>query len=697
MSRNKLFGVALAGLALLVAVKLAFAAPVPVANTKHNLGASGPLAYKSAETQICVFCHTPHRPNISVPFVPLWNRTTTTASYSLYTSGYLTALTYDAPVLAAGQSSRICLSCHDGTIALGTVKNINGGTSITMGGGVTTMPVGTANFGSNLSDDHPVGYAYLTAKDTELITRAWPWPKGVQLDPNTALGRVECRTCHEPHDNQYTKFLRTSNAGGAICKTCHQKTGFTGSGHDLSAQAYTPIYGIATTVGANSCVNCHKPHGGGQQLLRYAEEATCYEQGCHGSNNPNGNTTQAYLNIGAEMTKTHKHPTNTYSGMHNDIPSPTYESVAQLGDGNRHAECYDCHEPHAAKPTPTNKATRGNIRLSQALLGTWGVKPNAWPAAPTTMTTNKVLFAAIPGGAANYTKVYGATLLDEYQVCLKCHSNYVTLPVTVPVTRNLAEEINPNNSSYHGIVRFTDAAETVRAVTNFYVNSNTTAQPWGGAALTIAAAEACRTTPGGAACNTFADGRGRVWCSDCHGSEATVMPPVATTVPKGPHGSSLNNAGPGTSNSDKMLIATLQTVSGTGIQATPLCVKCHLPASYQTGKAFSRMGMHGSGGEEGPEGCFACHMWENPNIVTGGAWGAVGSGDIFPHGWNKKWTRFPDGTTAGATTVMVDAFVGGWLSQVNYTTKLCWNSASNAGGSPTGTPCGTIHNGNKGY
>jgi len=62
---------------------------------------------------ICIFCHTPHS---SRPVAPLWNRPDPGTVYDPYDS--------TTQVASPGQpngSSILCLSCHDGTIALGEV------------------------------------------------------------------------------------------------------------------------------------------------------------------------------------------------------------------------------------------------------------------------------------------------------------------------------------------------------------------------------------------------------------------------------------------------------------------------------------------------------------------------------------------------------------------------------------------------
>ena len=127
--------------------------------TKHNLSVTGPGPVKATEeTQVCVFCHTPHNAN---PSAPLWNRELSGANYTPYASGSL-----QATVGQPNGYSRLCLSCHDGTIAIGKVNNI-GGQSATINmagtgpGGV--LPAGRTLIGTNLTNDHPVSFVFNTA------------------------------------------------------------------------------------------------------------------------------------------------------------------------------------------------------------------------------------------------------------------------------------------------------------------------------------------------------------------------------------------------------------------------------------------------------------------------------------------------------------------------------------------------------
>ena len=70
--------------------------------------------------QICVPCHTPHKANITVADAPLWNHALTAATFTLYSSP-----TLNATLTQPGGGSKLCFSCHDGTVAI----NSFGGTT----------------------------------------------------------------------------------------------------------------------------------------------------------------------------------------------------------------------------------------------------------------------------------------------------------------------------------------------------------------------------------------------------------------------------------------------------------------------------------------------------------------------------------------------------------------------------------------
>jgi predicted CXXCH cytochrome family protein len=269
-----------------------------VVNSPHNLSATGPGPIRAvSEEQVCIFCHTPHNAS---PIRPLWNRSMPVDAYRIYDSRALDA----EPGQPTG-TSKMCLSCHDGTIALGAV--VSRDAPILMSGGVTVLPAGPSNLGTDLSDDHPISFRYdssLAAKDPRIKDPAL-LPQELHLDPNREL---QCTTCHDAHDNSLGMFLAMHNDNSQLCLACHQ-------------------VGTTTLMQHNDCNSCHQPHTApsGPYLLRDATATeTCLR--CHdGSHATAGN-------IATDMHKLSVHDT----GSPVDPPDPP----------ERHTSCTSCHEPH---------------------------------------------------------------------------------------------------------------------------------------------------------------------------------------------------------------------------------------------------------------------------------------------------------------------------------------------------------------
>ena len=190
-----------------------------IATTKHNLASSSSNTIKSNNTDdICVFCHTPHAGSSAAP---LWNRANPTGTFTMYTSpsGTLDMTINAAPLTV----SLACLSCHDGATAINNVTNAPGsglsGTAITMANGVTVMPAGVTNLGTDLSNDHPISITYNTTLDTAFVAIANGKVGGLPLYGS----KVECASCHDVHGGAAQPFLRVSNAASALCLKCHIK------------------------------------------------------------------------------------------------------------------------------------------------------------------------------------------------------------------------------------------------------------------------------------------------------------------------------------------------------------------------------------------------------------------------------------------------------------------------------------------
>jgi predicted CXXCH cytochrome family protein len=376
-----------------------------IVNTVHNMSVSGPGTVKaSSESEICIFCHTPHN---SRPDAPLWNRNDPGSTYILYNS----STTQAAPGQPDG-SSILCLSCHDGTIALGNV--ISRTTPIGFAGGITTMPPGTSNLSTDLSNDHPVSFVYnaaLAAADGELFDPA-VLTGPVKLENS----KLQCTSCHDPHKNTYTDFLVATNQSSALCNYCHNQNYWTNASHKNSNATWngtspdpwphTPY----TTVSQNACENCHSPHtaGGSLRLVNFLpEENNCLD--CH-----NGNV--ASKNIQSQFAKTYRHNVYGYTGTHD----PMENTLVNV----KHDECVDCHNPHAAN---SNTATAPNVKGYN--IGVPGINQSGNPVNP---------------------------IQYQYELCYRCHTATPGMPGP-PTNRQIVQnnvrlEFSTGNPSHHAVV-----------------------------------------------------------------------------------------------------------------------------------------------------------------------------------------------------------------------------------------------------
>jgi predicted CXXCH cytochrome family protein len=157
-----------------------------------------------AQQQICLPCHTPHKADTTV--TPLWNHQLSNATYTTYTSPYLLE-TPGTP----GASSKLCLSCHDGTVAVDSYGGRTGNVYISQ----------QNNIGTDLSNDHPIAITYGHKNPANCANCHW---SGATLQLPFYGGKVECATCHDPHNKgEGEKLLRITMNGSQLCLFCHGK------------------------------------------------------------------------------------------------------------------------------------------------------------------------------------------------------------------------------------------------------------------------------------------------------------------------------------------------------------------------------------------------------------------------------------------------------------------------------------------
>lgn len=378
-----------------------------VVTTPHNLSVGGPGTIKAdVESEVCIFCHTPHAAR---PISPLWNRNDPGSSYTLYNSSTLNA--------SLGQpdgSSVLCLSCHDGTIALGEV--VSRTSDITFAGGITVLPTANRNnLVTDLSDDHPVSFVYSSAIATADGQLKAPTAIGAPVELEG--GKVQCISCHDPHNNMYDQFLVATTENSDLCFKCHDRNYWHSSSHNLSTASWNgsgtnPWAHIETpyiSVAGNACENCHAPHtaNGKLRLLKAdTDEYNCLD--CH-----NGNV--ASTDIESEVLKTYAHSVTSYNGIHDAVEISLSSTM--------HVECQDCHNPHAV-----NNSTASAPNASGFLAGVRGIDTDGIPVDP---------------------------ISYEYELCYRCHADSPSKPSS-PTLRVISEnnvrvEFDLGNPSHHGV------------------------------------------------------------------------------------------------------------------------------------------------------------------------------------------------------------------------------------------------------
>jgi predicted CXXCH cytochrome family protein len=209
-----------AGLGMASVSILAAPAGLPklgLAGSTHDIGGNG-----------CKSCHAPHNGALanggpqSTGLILLWTRSFPAAAntFGVYDSATMgnkavelggSALTTSSDVR---MYSLLCLSCHDGVTSSFSpamqAKNMIG-YSTRFGGTGLTDSLG-------LTNDHPVNVTYDPTKTQEPLQAVATVSAVLPLYGST--NTVQCATCHDPHNDVNTNYLRQTN-NTAHCTTCH--------------------------------------------------------------------------------------------------------------------------------------------------------------------------------------------------------------------------------------------------------------------------------------------------------------------------------------------------------------------------------------------------------------------------------------------------------------------------------------------
>ncbi len=588
----------------------------------HDLSTYGPSPIRGGLPP-CLFCHAPH--SSSGQAYALWSEKLSTATYSTYTG-----TTNPTLQPSIGSASNLCLSCHDGTVAIGQTTPYG---RIRMSGQMNPEDI----TGTSLQSVHPFNFQLPLDPNTPNVIPSVIAGTGT-ADPAVKLvkGNVECTTCHEPHnqfiDNTSQAFLVTDNTNSALCMACHVSNpggslmsaspnraiepqdmaararaaaiagGTAQKGNVKSMDSWaTSIHATATnkvgrglevgaygSVAQNGCMSCHKPHNaaGGRGLLtgpaQSIPDMDSTTQSCASCHRGGNAMTPAPLDVFAEFKKTgHPFP----SGRNTHTPGET-----GVLNNNRHATCVDCHDPHASKKTDSFQQTA--LRPSQS-----GV-------------------AGVSAGDGHTVLAHAS---NQYETCLRCHgtsagkealSKYGYLPtraVNSGDPLNLIPEFASTAPSSHPVMHDRNSALPQPSLLEFMVNLD-----------------------GRSRGRTMGS---RILCSDCHSSDDTRE--FGGNGPAGPHGSQYPHilerryemshvasgagAGPGSTLQNLCPNPSIDGACNSYPCASPyaLCAKCHDLRKVTSNVSFSQHARHINDGFS----CSVCHSAHGVNASSGGGTG----------------------------------------------------------------------------
>jgi predicted CXXCH cytochrome family protein len=196
--------------------------------------------------RICIFCHAPHNayrlasapggagPQAPVEFdyLPLWNHTLqNNLAYIMYENG--PGAPQNGPKasqailngMVPNSTSLLCLSCHDGSVAVNSWGNAD---QVSQSTGTTTIaPSYVIGLDMYLGNHHPIGFDYDTVQlaDTEIRSSATQMTRTSTISDHLYNGTLQCGSCHDVHNkgNSGEKLLWRSDQNSELCLTCHDK------------------------------------------------------------------------------------------------------------------------------------------------------------------------------------------------------------------------------------------------------------------------------------------------------------------------------------------------------------------------------------------------------------------------------------------------------------------------------------------
>lgn len=185
-----------------------------ITNSKHD------FRVLTGSVGVCQYCHSAHDNHL---YAALWNKDPSV--FRLYSAVDAASKTFKTGI-TEGSKSLTCMACHDGS-TFGHFPH------------QTTIPAGDTNFGADLTNSHPINFQ-VTSTDTQndlwVDGASYTGSQMGRMDQNpyplyliggsgerSGSRALECNSCHDIHNSNYSPFLRETMDGSKLCLGCHNK------------------------------------------------------------------------------------------------------------------------------------------------------------------------------------------------------------------------------------------------------------------------------------------------------------------------------------------------------------------------------------------------------------------------------------------------------------------------------------------
>lgn len=214
----------------------------------NGVNATG--TWTTASYGLCSFCHIAHKfgRTVTAPGYLLWNHQLSSQTYQPYSSDTMVATPSAVDASVANNPTALCLSCHDGTVAINSfyedIATADYSSTVGAASKVYMMDDTTV---ADLTKQHPVNFVY--PNDANAANIGLKTSTLVSANGNVPLpgGKMQCDTCHDPHAGP--KHYDGTNTA--------DYTGSTFMGNHLFFRLFPVTSGDAVMTTGSFCVYCH--------------------------------------------------------------------------------------------------------------------------------------------------------------------------------------------------------------------------------------------------------------------------------------------------------------------------------------------------------------------------------------------------------------------------------------------------------